>query len=620
MTFLKKIPINRKLSLIILSVSLIVLTLGFTTSTINLISNLKNSLIQNAKKNTDLLAEYSRVPLLFQDQKQAQKNLSGIKFLPNVVAAFLYDENNEMFASLIQEEVHIDPIKFRRNQSFFQDDYYHIFRDVKNNGRYIGTLYIIYSTKELNSQIKKSIITYLAVLLFLVSLSFILVQIFQRQITIPILKLFHTMNKVHHEADFQSIRLKKINDDEIGKLYESFNDLLDRITKSQKEIKHLQSYLSNIINSMPSAIIGVNKMLTITEWNNKAADHYGIEYNKAIGKKLTEILPEMKPEINKIQQSITTKNIITDPKNRKIIENKTVYETITIFPLIENGVQGAVIRIDDITDSVKIEEMMIQSEKMLSVGGLAAGMAHEINNPLAGMMQNASVVLNRLTTDLPKNLAAAKACDINLDKMKKYLEKRNIIKQINLIHESGKRAGHIVQNMLSFARKSNREKSKIKLDKLLNDTLELAKNDYDLKKRYDFRKIKINLDIQTNMPGLYCEKTKLQQVIYNLLKNGAEAMQEKKESQSDYQPIFTITAKYQDGTFTLIVADNGLGIPWDVRKRIFEPFFTTKDVDKGTGLGLSVSYFIITETHNGQMSVKSKKGQWTKFIIKLPEN
>ncbi len=270
----------------------------------------------------------------------------------------------------------------------------------------------------------------------------------------------------------------------------------------------------------------------------------------------------------------------------------------------------------DITRRKKSQELMIQSEKMMSIGGLAAGMAHEINNPLAGMMQNAQVIHNRLTKDLPANDKIASDLGVSMKIIKKFMEKRDILKLLESINQAGIRAAKIVSNMLSFARKDDSIKSYCNLEKLIDNTIELAQNDYDLKKKYDFKDIEITRKYGQDFPAVLCEASKIQQVIFNLVKNASESINLKKGETE--KPKLTIRLLKSENMACIEVEDNGPGMDEDVRKRIFEPFFTTKGVTAGTGLGLSVSYFIIVDDHKGKIEVESALGKGTKFIIKLP--
>ena len=389
-----------------------------------------------------------------------------------------------------------------------------------------------------------------------------------------------------------------------------------RLNKKHEELQVSKNYIDLIINSMTSGIIGVNKEGKVTHWNDAASLIFEKDFSETNNQNLSEIIPENFLKISQVEECITKNKTDKINKHKRIVNNITVYEDITIFPIKNTDFSGAVIQIDNISDRVNMEELMIQTEKMMSVGGLAAGMAHEINNPLAGIMQNASVVLNRLTKESPKNVDIAKRIGIDLKDIKQFMEERNIIKQLNLIYNSGNRASQLVNNMLSFSRKSESNFVYADLRNLMDSTINLVKNDYNMRKHYDFKKIKIDKIYQENLPKIRCEETKIQQVLMNIIKNGTEAMYE--ENKTVENPYFIIRIIVDDKVVRMEIENNGPSIPFEMRKRIFEPFFTTKSVGKGTGLGLSVSYFIITENHKGSMWVESEESFGTKFIIELP--
>ncbi|MCP4689351.1 MAG: histidine kinase, partial [Desulfobacterales bacterium] len=292
------------------------------------------------------------------------------------------------------------------------------------------------------------------------------------------------------------------------------------------------------------------------------------------------------------------------------------YSDITVYPLVADGAEGAVIRVDDVTERVRMEEVMIQSEKMLSVGGLAAGMAHEINNPLAGIIQNIQVMRNRVSGDLKKNRRTAEECGISMAGFTAYMEKRGVMGMLDSVIDSSKRAAKIVENMLSFSRKSESRRLPVRLDRLLDKTVEIAASEYNLRKNYDFRQIEIIREYE-DIPGVPCDAGKIQQVFLNILKNGAQAMAGF-ESENGTGARFNLRLAREGQMARVEIEDNGPGMDAETRKRIFEPFFTTKDIGVGTGLGLSVSYFIITENHEGSMSVESAPGKGSRFTIMLP--
>lgn len=272
----------------------------------------------------------------------------------------------------------------------------------------------------------------------------------------------------------------------------------------------------------------------------------------------------------------------------------------------------------DISELKQAQEIMVQSEKMISIAGLATGMAHEINNPLAGMIQNAELMIRRLTdAQLPANRRIAEEVGLDMDALGRYLKKRGILDMAQTIKTSGSRMADIVRNMLDFARKSDaRQVSSHSMADLLNKTLELAATDFDLKKHYDFKKIKIKKEYEPQIPLILCEAGKIQQVFLNLFSNGAQAMQ----SAGVKDPVFILRAGFdrQKNMVFAEIEDNGPGMDEKTQKRIFEPFFTTKPVGVGTGLGLSISYFIITKDHGGEISVESSPSSGTKFIVRLP--
>jgi len=395
---------------------------------------------------------------------------------------------------------------------------------------------------------------------------------------------------------------------------------ISELKNAEQHMKILKSYLQSIIDSMPSAIIGTDSSGRVTLWNEKTEKLTGVTSESAITKPLGEVFLPIDHEIDYIHKVIAEKKELRFPRRVYEKDGESRYEELTIFPLNSLESEGVVFRIDDVTEKYKLEEVLVQNEKMLSVGGLAAGLAHEINNPLGGMLQTASVMSNRLgkTLNMKANIEAAEKVGITIESISQYMERRDIFNMLDTINISGQRIALIVSDILGFAGKDKNVKSTYNVVELIEASLNLAATDFDLKKEFDFQKIKIDKEYEPNIPQIICNKTGIQQVVLNILRNGTQVMENIKND----SPCFTITTKF-DSTRNMVsisIADNGPGMPEDVRKRVFEPFYTTKPEGLGTGLGLSVSYFIIVENHRGELLVESRMGHGTRFIINIPLN
>lgn len=387
----------------------------------------------------------------------------------------------------------------------------------------------------------------------------------------------------------------------------------------KRELAHAKNYIDNVINSIPSILVGVDVEGRISQWNYQAEKRSGLPETQAKGKLFWDCFPYLTDKKEKMLAAIAGSRGMEELKIIRPCGDDLRFEHLAVYPLRDDQERRAVIQIDDITEKVRIEEMMIQSEKMMSVGGLAAGMAHEINNPLAGMMQNAQLIKHRLTGDLPANHEAAGAAGTSMAAIRRFMDQREIIKQLDNIHHAGTHAARIVKNMLSFARKGTAEKQPEDLPDLFRQTVDLLRNDYNLKEKFDVKSIVVTEKILSGFPRVRCEAGKLQQVFINILKNGIEAMQDQ-VGEDEKKPGFVATFSYDNAFATIRIADNGPGIDEKIRRHIFEPFYTTKDPDKGTGLGLSMAYFIVVDHHNGKMRVDRGKNGGSVFEIQLPLN
>lgn len=386
--------------------------------------------------------------------------------------------------------------------------------------------------------------------------------------------------------------------------------------EAEQEVAHMRHYLKKFVDAMPSVLVGVDNEGRVTQWNRSAERMTGIGDGQATGRPVAEVLPLLLPHKEMMDEAINEGRARQVEKVLCRFGGVPFHADIMVYPIEAGQAKGAVVRVDDVTQRVRMESMMVQTEKMMSVGGLAAGMAHEINNPLGGMLQSLQNVIRRVSPGLAANEKEARACGTRLETINEYLEKREIFRFLENIRVSGERASRIVENMLSFSRRSESKKTPVNLAELLDKAVELAAHDYDLKKRFDFRHIRIDRRYTAAMAPVACVATEIEQVVLNLLRNAAQAMGE--YGPRGEPPCITLHLRRDSGFAVIEIADNGPGMDESRLKRIFEPFFTTKQVGVGTGLGLSVSYFIVTNNHNGSMSAESAPGKGARFTIRLP--
>jgi two-component system, NtrC family, sensor kinase len=270
------------------------------------------------------------------------------------------------------------------------------------------------------------------------------------------------------------------------------------------------------------------------------------------------------------------------------------------FDVMRERLRTAVGEINQFTENLesKVEERtrqlqaaqkkLLQTDRLASLGQLSASVAHEINNPISGVL-NLSMLLQRMLKDdgIPPN---------RIEEFRKYLGQ---------VTNETSRVGRIVSDLLAFSRRSKPQRSPADLSRIVRTTLSLVQHKMKLSN------VAVDARLADDLPAVPCDSSQIQQVVLNLLLNAAEATQSKAE-----RLVIVSTARAEEGV-ALTVSDNGEGIPAENLAKIFDPFFTTKPEGKGVGLGLAVSYGII-QAHGGEIEVKSTVGQGTTFSVTLP--
>jgi signal transduction histidine kinase len=340
-----------------------------------------------------------------------------------------------------------------------------------------------------------------------------------------------------------------------------------------------------------------------------------------LGTHILTALPQLPLSAEELAEIIKSQQPFINRQLQQIENEEPRFYDLRIYPLISgqttnNQTSGAVIQLKDVTQRVQLENMMIQNEKMSSLGELAAGIAHEMNNPLGVILHNVQNIIRRTSPDLTANITAANHHHVDVKQVIKYLTEREIPQFLDNIKEAGERAGKIVTNMLEFSHSNHAEKNWVDLPKLILQSIEFNRN-AGFAEHSKMADIKVSTHFSADPPLIYASAAELQQVFLNLLRNSYQALTSDDYKHAEELQV-DISVHTKKSEIIIEIKDNGPGIKEAVKDHIFEPFFTTKEVGKGTGLGLSVSYFIITEHHKGKISVSSHYGKGATFKIRLP--
>ncbi len=355
--------------------------------------------------------------------------------------------------------------------------------------------------------------------------------------------------------------------------------LYSSLEQKALEIARLKDFSENIVESLNVGVLAVDDGGLVESWNTRMEQLFGVLRQDAVGRQLGELLP---PEVTaEIAARGDDEQVTGIYKQRILHRGRSLTVNISITPLVSKSGEriGRLLLFDDVTQRERMEEQMTQTEKLTSLGLLAAGVAHEVNTPLAVI----SNYIQMLAKQMPEG-----------DPRQGLIDK--IVKQTF-------RASEIVNNLLNFSRTGSAEPANVDLNQVVEETLSLVA--HPLKTSH----IQVVKQLGDPLPAVRGSANKLQQVFLNLFLNARDAMPS--------GGLLEIRTGAHNGSVEVEIADTGAGIPRELINRIFDPFFTTKANSRGTGLGLSVSYGIIKE-HAGKIDVRSTPGKGTSFHVEFP--
>jgi len=355
--------------------------------------------------------------------------------------------------------------------------------------------------------------------------------------------------------------------------------LYSSLEQKALEIARLKDFSENIVESLNVGVLAVDLDGIVESWNTRMEQLFGVARQEAVGRQLSSLLPE--ELAREIAARGDAEQITGIYKQRLHHQGKLLTLNVSITPLVSKSSEriGRLLLFDDVTQRERMEEQLSQTEKLTSLGLLAAGVAHEVNTPLAVI----SNYIQMLAKQMPEG-----------DPRQSIIEK--IVKQTF-------RASEIVNNLLNFSRTGAAEAADVDVNRVVEETLSLVAHPLKTSQ------IRVVKQLGEPLPAVRGSANKLQQVFLNLFLNARDAM--------PGGGMLEVRTAAHNGSVEIEIADTGGGIAREHIHRIFDPFFTTKASGRGTGLGLSVSYGIIKE-HSGKIDVRSTPGKGTSFHVEFP--
>ena len=388
-------------------------------------------------------------------------------------------------------------------------------------------------------------------------------------------------------------------------LLETNRRLEDEVSKhviTSDQLRYSESYIKDILTSMPLILVGLDKNGFVTHWNKQIEEASGISAEAALGKTLWQSYPQATVRPEHVQQAIEENKIIHLKQSLRSL----YHYDVTIYPL-QDQKAGVVILVDDVTKQAAAEKMLIHNDKMSFMSELASTMAHDINLPLQAIKMD----LKRFQRIIGGASKPQQVTDSD------QAEQLNTI-FIDMTAKADQVAT-IISNLLAFARGRKGKKQMADIVDVMENTISLANEVVSVSDELPFSQIKLVRNFEKNLPLLPCYITELQQVFISLFRHACHALTLKNETAGFEPSIKIILSKSYDNLW-IKVQHNGLGLTSEEQMNLFEPFFTGKSAAEGFDAGqrLSFSYYIVTEQHQGHMAVTSDVELGSTIHIQLP--
>lgn len=601
--YLNNLSIKNKLIGIITTitvVSIVIIVSYFVWTDLNFY---KESLKENTEAVATIVGNNIISELNWGDTNDGEKALRSLQTINNVKYAEVFKKDNVLFASYNSLKTASFPnFKPIEGKSVFNNGYLYVFKPIIHDNIKYGSILIVASTEALNERITIYAIRALIFSIFLILITVVIANRLQKIISDPIVKLSNVVEGVSENHDY-SVNISKKNKDEVGILFDGFNQLMKQVNTRNKEIQTSRTFLINVLDSIPLAVIALNKDDIVTHWNKFAETISGVNRIGAVDRNIYDITSDF--------DKFADHHLDVLQKGEHFVFNriqfsfsKEKYYRVTLYPLVAS--EGMIMMMDDVTELEKKEMQLRQVQKMETVGTLAGGLAHDFNNVLGGITGAMSLI----------NFKIHRGVKIPQDEL---------ASQLDIIEKSTDRAAGVVQKLLTLSRSNAVLFSEVDLNLVIKDTLAIIENSMD-------KSIEINCHYFEEEAKAIADGDQIGQVLLNLLINAGHAMTIMKGKQEIWGGVINVSLEflkigeyfkkqYSKAThneyWVITVADSGVGMNNETVKKIFDPFFTTKEKEKGTGLGLAMSYNII-EQHEGFIDIYSESGVGSTFKVFLP--
>jgi len=608
MVFLPNKSMKFKLTAIMMAICTVVLlaaTVAFLTY--ELISS-RRTMVQDFSTLAKVIGTNCSAALVFDDPEAARETLSALIAEPHIISATIYSKTGDEFAdyrpekrqrSMPEEEsgtagqLIAQMATSGQGGYEFHTSHLHVFQTIRLDSETIGSVHLQAGLGRLYSRLARYSLICLAIMAACLAVAFFLAAMLRGMISRPILNLVKTMDIISREKDY-GIRVTKESNDEIGTLIDGFNEMLAQIQERDEALYFTQFFVDHTAD----AAFWANCDGRLFYVNEAACRSLGRSRDELLTMHVTDLDPQLPAE--------QWRNHWNEVRKRGSFTLQSVHQRssgeifpveITVQHLEFRGSEYLCLFVRDVTERSQLEAQLHRAQKMEAIGNLVAGVAHDLNNILSGLVSYPELLLMDLPEDSP------------------------LRETVVIIRDSGRKAAAVVQDLLTLARRGVAVKEVLNLNEIISDYLSSPEFE-------DLRSFHNNVTFETHVDqdllNVSGSPFHLSKAIMNLVSNAAEAMPNggrveiRTEIRYVEKPIKGYDEVREGDYVVLQITDTGAGIPEQDLKRIFEPFYTKKVMGRsGTGLGMTVVWGTVKD-HNGYIDVDSVEGSGTSFFVYLP--